>query len=99
MFCTRSETSLYYSELLFGNVSPQVILFYFIFFYCETSLFHWFSWVIMSCLIYSSVVHDIDVCLFYQGLFIINIINNLGLKLINSINRGLNFLTSGIKAD
>ena len=32
MFCTRSETSLYYSELLFGNVSPQVILFYFIFF-------------------------------------------------------------------
>ena len=98
MFCTRSETSRYYSELLFGNVSPQVFLFYFFYFYCETSLFHWFSWVIMSCLIYSSVVHDIDVYLFYQGLFIINLINNFGLKLINSINRGLNFPTSGIKA-
>ena len=24
------------------------------FFYCETSLFHWFSWVIISCLIYFS---------------------------------------------
>ena len=47
MFSTRSETSLYYSELLFRNVPPQV-------FYCETSLFHWFSWVIISCLIYFS---------------------------------------------
>ena len=28
-----------------------------------------------------------------QGLFIINLINNLGLKLVNSINRGLNFPT------
>ena len=46
-FCTRSETSLYYSELLFGKVSPQV-------FYCETSLFDWFSWVIISCIIYFS---------------------------------------------
>ena len=35
-FCTRSETSLYYSELPFGKVSLQV-------FYCETSLFHQFS--------------------------------------------------------
>ena len=43
-FCIRSETSLYYSELLFGKVSPQV-------FYCETSLFHWFFRVIISCLI------------------------------------------------
>ena len=25
-FCTRSKTSLYYSELLFGKVSPQVFL-------------------------------------------------------------------------
>ena len=24
------------------------------FFYCETSLFHWFFWVIISCLIYFS---------------------------------------------
>ena len=24
------------------------------FFYCNTSLFHWFSWVIISCLIYFS---------------------------------------------
>ena len=47
-FCTRSETSFYYSGLLFGKVSPQ-------FFYCETSLFHWFSWVIISCLIYFSI--------------------------------------------
>ena len=45
MFYTRSETSLYYSELLFGKVSPQV-------FYRETSFFHWFSCVIISCLIY-----------------------------------------------
>ena len=60
MFCTRSETFLYYSRLLFGKVSPQV-------FYRETSLFHWFSWVIISCLIYFSVAwfwHDIDVFLF-----------------------------------
>ena len=47
-FCTRSETSLYYSRLLFRKVSPQV-------YYCETSLFHWFSQVIISCLIYFSV--------------------------------------------
>ena len=46
-FCIISETSLYYSELLFGKISPQV-------FYCETSLFHWFFWVIISCLIYFS---------------------------------------------
>ena len=37
----------FYSGLLFGKVSPQV-------FYCETSLFHWFSWVIISSLIYFS---------------------------------------------
>ena len=30
-----------------GKFLPQV-------FYCETSLFHWFSWVIISCLIYFS---------------------------------------------
>ena len=47
MFCTRSEISLYYSGLLFGKSSPQV-------FYYETSLFHWFSQVIISCLIYFS---------------------------------------------
>ena len=35
-FYTRSKTSLYYSGLLFGKVSPQI-------FYCERSLFHWFS--------------------------------------------------------
>ena len=45
MFCIKSETSLYYSGLLFGKVSPQV-------FYCETSLFRWFFWVIISYLIY-----------------------------------------------
>ena len=44
-FCSRSETSLYYSGLLFGKVSPRV-------FYCEISLFHWFSQIIISCLIY-----------------------------------------------
>ena len=27
----------------------------------------------------------------------INLINNLGLKLVNSTNRGLNFTTSGIR--
>ena len=44
-FYTRSKTSLYYSELLYGKVSPQV-------FYCKTSFFHQFSCVIISCLIY-----------------------------------------------
>ena len=44
-FYTRSETSLYYSELLFGKVSFQV-------FYYETSFFLWFSCVIISYLIY-----------------------------------------------
>ena len=44
-FCIRFETSFYYSELLFGKVSPQVFCY-------ETSWFHWFSWVIISCLIY-----------------------------------------------
>ena len=39
-------------------------------------------------------MHDIDVCFFLQGLFIINLIKNLGLKLVNSINRGLNFPTA-----
>ena len=43
-------------------------------------------------------LYDLDICLFYQVLFIINLINNLGLKLVNSINRGLNFPTSGIRA-
>ena len=43
-------------------------------------------------------MHDIDVCVFEQGLFIINLINNLDLKLVNSINGGLNFPTSDIRA-
>ena len=38
--------------------SPQV-------FYCEASLFHWFFWVIISCLIYFSVVHDFDMILMF----------------------------------
>ena len=67
------------------------------FFYCETILFQWFSWIIISYLIYYSITHDIDICLFEQGLFIMDIINNLGLKSVNSINRDLNFPTSGIR--
>ena len=35
------------------------------FFYCETSLFHQFSWVIISCLIYFSIMHDIDMILIF----------------------------------
>ena len=35
------------------------------FFSCETSLFHWFSQVIISCLIYFSVVHYIDMILVF----------------------------------
>ena len=35
------------------------------FFYYETSLFHWFSQVIISCLIYYSIVHDIDMILMF----------------------------------
>ena len=46
-FCTGSKTSFYYSGLLFGKVSLLV-------FYCETSSFHWFSWIIISCFIYFS---------------------------------------------
>ena len=42
-------------------------------------------------------MYDIDICLFEQGLFIMDIINNLGLKSVNSINRDLNFPTSGIR--
>ena len=57
-FYTRSETSLYYSGLLFEKVSPQV-------FYCEISLFHWFSQVIISYLIYYSTVYDIDMILMF----------------------------------
>ena len=57
-FCTRSKISLYYSGLFFGKVSPQV-------FYYETSLFHWFSWVIISCLIYYLIVHDFDLILMF----------------------------------
>ena len=57
-FCTKSKTSLYYSGLLFGKVSPPN-------FYYETSLFHWFSQVIIFCLIYISAVHDIDMILMF----------------------------------
>ena len=35
------------------------------FFYCETSLFHWFSQVIKSCLIYFFAVHDFDIILMF----------------------------------
>ena len=35
------------------------------FFYCETSLFHWFSWVIISCLIYLFMLHNFDMILMF----------------------------------
>ena len=38
-------------------------------------------------------MHDIDVCLFEQVLFITDLIKNFGLKLVNSIKQGLNFPT------
>ena len=57
-FCTRSETSLYYSGFLFGKVSSYV-------FYYETCLFHWFSWVIISCLICLFPLHNIDMILMF----------------------------------
>ena len=41
-----------------------------------------------------STMHGIDICLFNQELFIIDLINNLTLKLVNSINQGLNFPTN-----
>ena len=41
-----------------GRFPPQV-------FYCETSLFHWFSWVIISCLIYFSAAFIIDMVLMF----------------------------------
>ena len=34
------------------------------FFYCETSLFHWFSWVIISYLIFFPL-HDFDMILMF----------------------------------
>ena len=34
------------------------------FFYCEISLFYWFFWVVIFCLIHFSAVHDIDIYLF-----------------------------------
>ena len=49
---------IYYSELLFRKVSPQG-------FYCETSLFHWFSWVIISWLFYYFAVYNIDMILMF----------------------------------
>ena len=59
MFYTRFESSLYYSGLFFGKVSLRF------FFYCETSLFHWFSWVIIFCLIYFSAAFIIDMILMF----------------------------------
>ena len=59
MFYTRFESSLYYSGLFFGKVSLRF------FFYCETSLFHWFSWVIIFCLIYFSAAFIIDTILMF----------------------------------
>ena len=56
-FCTRSETSLYYSELLFGKVSPRI-------FYYETSLFHWFSWLSFLVL-FIFLLHDFDMILMF----------------------------------
>ena len=52
-----------------------------------------FSMFVISCLIYYSVMYDINVCLFEEYLFIIDLINNLDLKFVNSINRVLNFPT------
>ena len=47
-------------------------------------------------------LYDFDMILmfvcFLQVLFIINLVNNLDLKPVNSINRGLNFPISGIRA-
>ena len=44
-------------------------------------------------------LHDFDMILMFVHFnkFIINLINNLDLKLVNFINRGLNFTTSGIR--
>ena len=56
-FCTRSETSLYYSELLYGKVSPQV------FFTMKLVCFIGFlrsSYLVL----FIFPLHDIDVCLF-----------------------------------
>ena len=44
-------------------------------------------------------MHDIDICLFVQELFIVDLINKLGLKLVNSINWGLNFLIVYTKSE
>ena len=45
-------------DCFLGRFSPR-------FFYCETSLFHWFSWVIISCLIYFSATFIIDMILMF----------------------------------
>ena len=51
-------------KLLFTIVNCFSKRFFPKFFYCETNLSYWFSYIIISCLIYYSVVHDIDICLF-----------------------------------
>ena len=45
-------------------------------------------------------LHDFDMILMFVHFnkFIINLINNLDLKLVNFINQSLNFPTNGIKA-
>ena len=52
---SRDKSFVLDLKLLFTIVNCFLGRFLSRFFYCETSLFHWFSWVIISCLIYFSV--------------------------------------------
>ena len=51
-------------KLLFTIVDCFLGRFLSRFFYCETSLFHWFSWVIISCL-FIFPLHDFDMILMF----------------------------------
>ena len=90
-FCTRSKTSLYYSELLFRKVSPQV------FFIVKLVCFIGFlgsSYLVL----FIFLLHDFDMILMFVNSIIIScLINNLSLKLVNSNNWGLNFPTQTIE--
>ena len=89
-FGTRSETSVYYSGLLFKKISSKV-------FYYEANSFNWFlpesSYIVLFTILLCMILT------WYWYLFVLtrfihnNLINNLGLKIVNSINWGLNFPT------
>ena len=62
---SRDKSFVLDLKLLFSVVDCFSGRFPPMFFYCETCLFHWFSWVIISCLIYFILLHDFDLILMF----------------------------------